>query len=225
MNLNLIPLLAAVVIGGASCAAPEPKRDAGQTYLALGDSYTIGESVPEQGRWPVQLSGEMGWAPPQIVARTGWTGRELLSAMEGSTFRPDGYDHVTLLIGVNNQYRGYPIEEFRGEFVELLGRAVRLARGKPQRVWVVSIPDWGETPFGQDSGRKVAAEIDAFNGVCKAEAAKAGIGFVDITPISRTVKAHPDLNASDGLHPSAKQYALWVAEVARALRSTTPDSK
>jgi len=189
-------------------------------FLALGDSYTIGEGVPEGGRWPVQLAERMraqGIAiqNPQIIARTGWTTDELSAAMGEASLHPP-YDLVTLLIGVNNQYRGRPLEEYRVQFRALLTRAIALAGGNAQYVIVISIPDWGVTPFALGEGRdpqQVAAQMDAFNAVARAEADAQHTRFVDITGISRA----PDtrgLLAVDGLHPSGAQYARWVDAIA-----------
>ncbi len=184
-------------------------------YLALGDSYTIGESVDESGRWPVQLSESLrtkGVAieDPIIVARTGWTTDELSAAID-ETMVEGTFDLVTLLIGVNNQYRDRDIEEYRVQFRALLQRATQFAGGSVSRVIVVSIPDWGVMPFAEGRDRKqIAREIDAFNAVNWEESVRAGTQYVDITPISREVVRYPDLIAPDGLHPSALQYKYWV---------------
>ena len=184
-------------------------------YLALGDSYTIGESVPEAGRWPMQLAAALrgrgvAIGDPRIIATTGWTTDELSAAMDAA--EPLGaWDRVSLLIGVNNQYRGRDVAEYRGEFARLLDRAIALAGGQADRVWVLSIPDWGATPFGQASGRdtrQIARELDAYNAAAAAACAARGVGFVDITPISRAPGAGV---ADDGLHPNADQYAQWTA--------------
>lgn len=187
-------------------------------YLALGDSYTIGEDVPAQTRWPVQLVENLrkqGIAidDPQIVAVTGWTTDELSAGMEQAALAP-GYDLVTVLIGVNNQYRGRPAQEYREQFRALLLRAVALANRLPEHVVVVSIPDWGVTPFGYASGRdlqQIARELDAFNAIAREEATEVGAHFVNVTGISRE---HAGLVASDGLHPSGAQYALWTDAIA-----------
>ncbi len=187
-------------------------------YLALGDSYTIGESVPEAGRWPVQLAAALrergvALAEPRIIATTGWTTDELSAAMDAA--EPLGqWDLVSLLIGVNNQYRGRPADDYRGEFAGLLERAIRLAGGRADRVLVLSIPDWGVTPFGLASGRdtaRIASELDAYNAAAAAECAARGVAFVDITPASRSPGNQPDRLADDGLHPSARAYADWMA--------------
>ena len=198
--------------------APAPAAAVPASFLALGDSYTIGESVPEDGRWPVQLAAALrdrsvAIADPRIIATTGWTTDELSAAMDAAEPLPQ-YDVVSLLIGVNNQYRGRDADDYRGEFATLLDRAITLARGRADRVLVLSIPDWGVTPFGAGSGRdvaQIARELDAYNAVAKAECERRGIAFVDITPVSRTRGAEAGMVADDGLHPSAAMYAEWTA--------------
>lgn len=192
------------------------------SWLALGDSYTIGEGVAAHERWPVVLAQRLrqtGLAidEPQIIATTGWTTDELAHAMDEAALAPR-HDLVTLLIGVNNQYRGRPINEYREQFATLLARAVTLAGDDASRVVVVSIPDWGVTHFAGEQGRdrtQIAAELDAFNTVAAEVARHAGAAFVDITGISRE---HPGLVADDGLHPSAAQYLLWAGAIEPAVR-------
>jgi len=188
-------------------------------FLALGDSYTIGEGVPVEGGWPARLcallreSGE-AVATPDIVATTGWTTDELLAAMDGAALAPP-YDLVTLLAGVNDQYRGRDAHDYRAGFDTLLGRAIDLAGGAAHRVVVVSIPDWGTTPFARASGRdvdRIAREIDAFNAMARESALREGAGFADVTVISRQAEAAAQLVA-DGLHPSAEQYASWAGAI------------
>ncbi len=195
--------------------SPAPGR-----FLALGDSYTIGESVAATERWPVQLMRRLqaeGYAldEPRIIARTGWTTGELLAAIAREA--PQGpYDLVSLLIGVNNQFRGGS----RAEFAELVDQAVSLAGGDPQRVVVLSIPDYGATPFGRSDSERIGREIIAFNAVNFGESARLGTGYVDVTPISRQAADDGALIARDGLHPSAKMYAAWAdlaLPIARAL--------
>ncbi|MCP1376156.1 SGNH/GDSL hydrolase family protein [Dyella lutea] len=191
--------------------------------LALGDSYTIGEGVPEAGRWPVQLVAHLATVgipveAPHIVAVTGWTTDELAAGMDAAALAP-GWDLVTLLVGVNNQYRGRGEDEYRREFASLLARAVALADGQAGRVVVVSIPDWGVTRFARESARDraaVGAALDRFNAIARAEADTAGAAFVDITDLTR---AHPDELADDGLHPDARQYARWISRIAPAARA------
>jgi lysophospholipase L1-like esterase len=180
------------------------------TFLALGDSYTIGESVAAADRFPSQLARLLPAQDPVIVARTGWTTDELDKAIDAA--QPRGpFDLVTLLIGVNNQYRGRSSEEYRTQFDALLKRAVAFAGGRASRVIVVSIPDWGVTPFaaGRDA-KAIAADIDRFNAINRREAEAAGAHYVDITPISRRAASDPSLIAPDGLHPSARMYKEWV---------------
>ena len=187
------------------------------SYLALGDSYTIGESVPAGARWPMQLADALRnrglrLADPRIIATTGWSTDELSAAMDAA--EPLGkFEFVSLLIGVNNQYRGRDVENFRAEFSALLERSTGLADDRADRVLVLSIPDWGVTPFGQSSGRdttQIARELDVFNAVAAQECAARGIAFVDITPVSRSLGALPDRIADDGLHPSALAYTDWT---------------
>jgi lysophospholipase L1-like esterase len=181
------------------------------TFLALGDSYTIGEGVAEDGRWPVQLVARLRAAhievqAPRIIATTGWTTDELSAAMDAADLAPR-YGLVTLLIGVNNQYRGRSQAEYREQFLALLERAIALA-GDARRVVVVSIPDWGVTPFAEGRDRAaIAHEIDAFNAIARDEAHRAFARWVDVTGISRE---HPGEVVDDGLHPSARQYARWA---------------
>jgi len=197
------------------------------TYLALGDSYTIGESVAESGRWPVQLAHALraegiALADPRIIATTGWTTDELEWGIDSA--EPLGtFDLVSLLIGVNNQYRNRSAVAYGGEFHTLLLRAIRHARGRADRVLVLSIPDWGVTPFARNDKRDagtIGGEIDAFNAAAQKICAKEGVAFVDITPISRERGADAEMLAADGLHPSAAMYTLWTQAalpVARAL--------
>lgn len=188
------------------------------SYLALGDSYTIGQGVTEQDRYPDQLKDTLAKAGLNIaemliIARTGWTTDELSNGISLASVNPP-YDLVTLLIGVNNQYRGRSPENYREEFSALITRAIGFAGGNPERVVVLSIPDWGVTPFAQGRDReKIAREIDAFNAVNLDESQKAGVSYLDVTGISRLASTSPELIASDGLHPSGLMYSLWVDEL------------
>ncbi|GAB3730418.1 SGNH/GDSL hydrolase family protein [Luteimonas pelagia] len=196
-------------------------------YLALGDSYTIGEGVPLSNRWPVRLARALReegvqMPDPRIIATTGWTTDELSSAMDME--EPLGqWQFVSLQIGVNNQYRGRSVADYRSEFERLLGRAIGLAGGRADRVMVLSIPDWGVTPFAEEQGRDpatVGAEIDAFNAAARDVCASHSVAFVDVTGISRTYGHEPAMLVEDGLHPSAQMYALWMEAalpIARAL--------
>lgn len=187
------------------------------TYLALGDSYTIGESVPVYESFPYQIvqilrkSGHQFHAP-EIVAKTGWTTDELSTAIAQTTLQPK-YDFVTLLIGVNNQYRGRSAEEYAPQFESLLKKALSFASNNASHVIVLSIPDWGATPFAAGRDReKIAAEIDAFNKVNEDIAGKYKAYYVDITPSTRN--PNDTLLAQDKLHPSGKEYYRWAQEVA-----------
>lgn len=188
------------------------------SYLALGDSYTIGESVTPDKRFPVQLANRLGQAElftnaPSIVAKTGWTTDELAAAIKNRKLEKK-YDLVTLLIGVNNQYRGRDTSEYRIQFTDLLKTSVAFTGGNPENLIVISIPDYGVTPFGlQKNPIKIAKEIDAFNQINYAETIKAGANYVDITSISRKAQNNANLIASDGLHPSGEMYFLWVEEI------------
>lgn len=194
-------------------------------FLALGDSYTIGEGVAESQRWPLQLAArlrkeEVAVDEPKIIAKTGWTSDELAAAMAAETFDPP-YALVSLLIGVNDQYRGRPLDAYRVQFLDLLQRAVGLAGGDAARVVVVSIPDWGVTPFARAErrdAREVAAQIDSFNAEAHVGVERAGAAWVDVTGISRSADARAELVA-DGLHPSGAQYARWVEAILPAARS------
>ena len=186
-------------------------------YLALGDSYTIGEAVDEAGRWPMQLARLLRMegvlvGDPRIIATTGWTTDELDAAITAA--EPLGeHDFVTLLIGVNNQYRGRDVEEYRTQFAALLWRAIGFARNRPGRVLVLSIPDWGITPFAAQSGRdarQIARELDAYNAAAREVCAQRGVAFVDITAVSRARGTEPAMLAGDGLHPSAAMYTEWT---------------
>lgn len=186
-------------------------------YLALGDSYTVGEGVPVEGRWPEVLAralrgGGIDLGDPRVIAKTGWTTDELCAVIDAE--EPIGrFDFVTLLIGVNNQYRGRSVAEYRGEFGALLRRAVGYANGNPARVMVLSIPDWGVTPFARTQARdpaQVATELDAYNAAARDVADRQGIAFVDITGISREHGAEDDMLLEDQLHPSTAMHALWA---------------
>lgn len=208
-----------------SCSTATSRPDRGAVrLLALGDSYTIGESVAVESSWPVGLAAALratglDVAPPRVVARTGWTTGELAAAIDAEPV--DGpFDVVTLLIGVNDQYRGCPVDDFRPRFRDLVERAIRFAAGRSERVIVLSIPDWSVTPFAEGRDRpRIAAEVDEFNGSVRSEAKRAGMRYVDITPISRRAGREPDLVARDGLHPSARMYAAWVEAVLPVARA------
>jgi lysophospholipase L1-like esterase len=204
---------------------PSPVYDDNITYLALGDSYTIGEAVELQRSFPYQLAAQLKLAGhntsnPDIIARTGWTTGELISTINASGTADKKYSIVTLLIGVNNQYRGNSKDVYRTEFIQLLNTAIKYANGDKKHVFVISIPDWGSTPYASGYDRnKIAVDIDAFNAINKAETDKQGVAYIDITTISKKAATDASLTASDGLHPSAGMYSLWVNAIAPTVLS------
>lgn len=195
------------------------------SYLALGDSYTIGEAVEQSASFPHQLVAllkEKGLevSEPKVIAKTGWTTDELKAAIQQEKIN-ETFDLVTLLIGVNNQYRGYSPEVYKKEFTELLEMAIGFAKGEQQRVYVVSIPDWGVTEFAQQSGRNqqtISEEIDVFNEINKQITVAKQVSYLDITPASREAVNDNSLIAKDGLHPSEKMYQQWAQRLAASIK-------
>lgn len=199
------------------------------SYLALGDSYSIGEQVTFADNFPNQTVQQLrkdgfGFYAPEIIAKTGWTTDELNNAIE-NTLLLGTYDIVSLLIGVNNQYRGRSVTEFKIEFEQLLQQAIDLAGNKPYRVFVLSIPDWGITPFakalktnGKDTNtQKVAEEIDAYNYICETSAKQFLANYINITDSQREEGNKPGFLAPDGLHPSGLEYKKWAVKLADAV--------
>jgi lysophospholipase L1-like esterase len=193
-------------------------NNSNRTFLALGDSYTIGESVDEKDRWSFQLidllNVDFNFTKHDIIARTGWTTSELTQAIEARKLT-EQYDMVSLLIGVNNQYRGQSIDSYRVEFRNLLNISIKFAKNDAKKVLVLSIPDWGKSPFarGQDN-KQIASDIDRFNNVARDECKKANIVFIDITEITRK-NTDVSMFASDGLHYSGKMHRLWAMEAVK----------
>ncbi len=191
-----------------------------KSYLALGDSYTIGESVPIFESFPYQTvkifrNNGLKIQAAEIVAKTGWTTDELLSGIENSALQKK-YDFVTLLIGVNNQYRGKSIEEFASQFKILLDKAIAFAGGNKKKLVVLSIPDWGVSPFAEGKDRKkIALEIDAYNLLKQQITLEAGVRFINITEGTREAASDPSLLAKDKLHPSGKDYKRWADKVVK----------
>lgn len=188
-------------------------------FLALGDSYTIGQNVPVNQRWPVQFRDSMAARGYQfdtlsIIATTGWTTTNLLNAIDNQNLDQKNYNLVSVLIGVNNQYQGQNISFYDDHFSALLDSAIRYANGDTHRVFVVSIPDYAYTPFGQAGGtqnaQNISTEIDQYNHINDSISSVYGIKYFNITPISRQGLIDPNLVANDGLHPSGEQYSLWV---------------
>lgn len=195
------------------------------SYLALGDSYTIGERVGEADRYPNQLAAmlnidSLNLASPMIIARTGWTTDELTKAIEERTNLAESYDLVTLLIGVNNQYRGRRVEEYEEQLAYLLETAIKFAGGDNSRVFVVSIPDWSVAPFadGRNTDKaKVAKEIDQFNEVKKMLCKEYGVDYTEITEAYRA--NGNEMVVADKLHPSKEIYQEWAAALAEKVKS------
>lgn len=225
----VVLLLVLAVLASCSSRSQRPPADGPavvarspgtMNWLALGDSYTIGEGVAGPDRWPNQLARALRDSgiridDPRIIAATGWSTDELMQAMDHA--RPEldpPYALVSLAIGVNDQYRGRDVEEYRRGFAPLLERAIALAGGRAERLLVLSIPDWGVTPFARhEAGNRhvIAVEIDAYNAAARDICDQRGAAFIDITPISRADGANADMLVDDGLHPSTAMYAQWAA--------------
>lgn len=230
MNYYRLSILLAFVLSVFSCekddfapesAPPLPKSAGIDTlhYLALGDSYTIGEGVKYSKNFPSQLTEQVNGLhgdslyllPPTIVAQTGWTAAELLRRLEQDNLRAS-YDVITLLIGVNNQYQEQAFSKFEEDYAALLEFALSKTQEDSSRLVLISIPDYAYTPFGQTNGdpARTSTEIDKYNAYIEQQAAALGIPFVNITDISREALDKPGLLAPDGLHPSGQMYARWV---------------
>ncbi|SNC75219.1 Lysophospholipase L1 [Hymenobacter gelipurpurascens] len=202
--------------------APAPTPAAATvSILSLGDSYTIGQSISEADRWSVQLArlGQQdGLQKPDIIAQTGWTTAELQQAIKTSNNQKT-YELVSLMIGVNNQFRGQPLIVYRTEFRELLQTSVRYAGNRPGRVFVLSIPDWGQSPYGVSFSRtQISSEIDQFNAVAKQECTQAGVAYIDITDLTRAAANDGTQFAPDGLHYSGKHMQQWAERVLPVVR-------
>jgi lysophospholipase L1-like esterase len=215
ITVMLLMSVALWIVWGSSSSDP--------TVLSLGDSYTIGEGVPASERWPLQLVAQLkaqnhAMQTPQIIAKTGWTTDELQAELGKASLQPK-YDWVTLLIGVNNQYRNRDVEAFRKEFRELLIFAIEKAGENPRRVIVLSIPDWGVTPFAEGRDRaKIAEQIDLYNRVKREETEKLRAHYVEITDITRRATEDPKrLLTEDGLHPSGAMYGQWAERAAKVI--------
>jgi lysophospholipase L1-like esterase len=200
----------------------DSKAQQPRTYLALGDSYTIGESLLLKDNFPFQtvdLLKQKGiqMTEPVIVAKTGWTTDELMDAIEKRQLNGQ-FNFVSLLIGVNNQYRGRDIDTYQKEFEQLLQQAIAFAGGNRNHVFVLSIPDWGATPFaaGRDLA-KITREIDQFNAVNKKISGQYKVNYIEITSGTREATIDRSLVADDKLHPSKKEYARWAEKLSNAI--------
>jgi lysophospholipase L1-like esterase len=222
MNFIKIALTLSLFIFFESCTkqitpsviTPENADSTKIRYLALGDSYTIGEKVATNERYPEQLiealtKDGLKFQSLRTIARTGWTTEELSNAITDAKINDSTYTMVSLLIGVNNQYRGRAVETYPAQFEGLLQKAIQFAGGKKEKVFVVSIPDYAYTSFG-NGNTQISACIDAYNKVNKEVSDKYGVTYFNITPISREGLTDKELVATDGLHPSGKQYKRWV---------------
>ena len=198
---------------------------AAKTYLALGDSYTIGQSVMESERYPVQTVAMLNinsqlFAQPEIIAQTGWTTNDLLSRIASNPPKKVGYDIVTLLIGVNNQYQGQSESDYSIQFTTLLNKSIAYAGNNKKHVVVLSIPDYSVTPFANGSDKaRIAREIDEFNAINKTISMNYGVNYLDITASTRMAATDPTLIAYDGLHPSGKEYKKWSDSLSRIIKS------
>lgn len=219
MKRLIFLLICLAVLGTTSLYSFTHHKQKGRThmytYLALGDSYTIGEQVSSKDNFPHQAvdllrKQHFDVADPVIIATTGWTTDELASSIREHNVR-ETFSFVTLLIGVNNQYRGRSVENYKEEFLQLLNQSIAYANNEPGKVFVLSIPDWGVTPFaaGKDL-QKIAGEIDAYNAACKEIAMAHKCHYIEITESTRHNGQNKEFLAEDGLHPSGKEYAVWA---------------
>jgi acyl-CoA thioesterase I len=219
---------APAVPGGEVMNDPIPASTADtvglKTYLALGDSYTFGQSVQENRRLPVQVSEQLSalWvkvAAPEIIAQSGWTTGDLLNRLRNAPPRFSNYNIVTLLIGVNNQYQGASQEQYRSEFTDLVTKAIGYAGNISNRVFVLSIPDWSVMPFAANRNRNlISKQVDSFNVINKEISFQKKVHYTDVTELSRLAVSDASLIADDGLHPSAEQYRLWANRLVPTIR-------
>ncbi|MEP3211546.1 MAG: SGNH/GDSL hydrolase family protein [Maribacter sp.] len=192
------------------------------SFLALGDSYTVGTSEIYRYCWPVQLKERLAKKKvllnnPKIIAGAGWTTKKLLEQLAIEKPAPT-YDLVSLLIGVNNQYRNQSVTDFQEDFIVLLNKSIALAKNDKSRVFVLSIPDWSVTPFARSKNRaKIVQELKAYNAVIKKETEERKMLFIDITKASREALFDHNLIAKDSLHPSRKMYKVWVKKISKKL--------
>ena len=215
-NIISTSIVSFLIIAVTSCnnKAENQSELAPIKYLALGDSYTIGQGIETIESWPMQLGvklSENGFSVEknEIIAQTGWETTDLLNALADSSL--EDYNLVSLLIGVNNQYSNQPFETYTTEFDILLSQAIDLAG--PTRVFVVSIPDYGVTPFGSSNSENIALELDAYNAYAASKCDSLHIAYINITGISRQLGASDGALANDNLHPSSFQYGKWVEEI------------
>lgn len=240
MKLTFLPLLFLAILSCNSSKtmlpddANKPMKPTSSsdklTYLALGDSYTIGEGVNDEGHYPNQLVKKLNaetsnsWENAKIIAQTGWTVQDLEQGIQKEKIEVKTYDLVTLLIGVNNQYRGGSVDNYRVEFEKMLDRAIAFSGGNLNHVVVIAIPNWGITPFAEAKNvdkKKVEAEIKGFNLAQKKICDEKGIVFIDITKEYNSVGDQLEMLAADGLHPSAKMYEIWTEKLFPHIKTIT----
>lgn len=219
MRKSFLFILSLLTMFSACKSTAVPTAESvGLSYLALGDSYTIGQSVAPSETYPQQLADQLNkdgihLGKPRIIAQTGWTTADLQQAMDRAAIDQQQFELVSLLIGVNNEFQGKSLAAFETEFMTLLKRAIRLAHNDPKKVFVLSIPDYGFTPFGREQQSYVSPRIDAFNQTAEKVTHLLGVAWFDITPGSRKVLENPALVARDGLHPSGVMYGQWVTQI------------
>ncbi len=228
-KILLLLLLITFLAGCNATSDTTGSSNAKYSYLALGDSYTIGESVPVEKTWPVQLVerlNERGYevAPPKIVAKTGWTTMNLIRGIESAINVQRDFDLVSILIGVNNQYQDKTLSEFETELNEIFRKAIFHSRQLEKGVFAVSIPDYGATPFGAANAQEIGLEIDEFNAIFRKVAEEYDVDFYNITPISRQGLENPELVANDGLHPSGLMYQYWVDQIIDQVAAKLPEN-
>jgi lysophospholipase L1-like esterase len=222
IRITLVIMVKASVVFAQEISLVEPVR-----FLALGDSYTIGESVAPAERWPVQLINKLKSKhnvtcyDPTIIATTGWRTDQLKASIIKNNIQPEQYNLVSLLIGVNNQYQGKSVDTYKQEFTELVQMALAIVKDDKARLFVLSIPDYGYTPFGKAKQEKISKELEQFNAVNQSVCQQMGIAYCNITDISQQGLNDPGLVAADGLHPSGKMYGAWVDRILSRLTFVT----
>lgn len=223
----LIPVFFFLILIG--CGSQNMQNKESITYLALGDSYTIGEQVTEEQTWPIRLTTELNsrghtLEKPKIIAVTGWTTQDLLSAMAKKLDNNEKFDLVSVLIGVNNQYQKKDISIYKEDLLKILQKAIEHCSQREKGVFVLSIPDYSVTPFGKEKTEDwdISGEIRNYNKVCKEISQNLGLAFYDITPISLKAENNPNMLTADKLHPSGEMYRLWTEKILSEVEAKLP---
>lgn len=225
---KILPVFIAVLVAGCGTIGNSNiSEEMDYSFLALGDSYTIGEGLEVEQSWPFQLTDrlrERGYkvAPPKIVARTGWTSRDLIRNIDAEIGVHRDFHLVSILIGVNNQYQGKPRTEFEEDLREIFRKAISHSKTRERGVFALSIPDYSVTPFGEDNAEITTLEIDRFNDTVRRIAEEFEVDFYNITPSSREALTNRELIASDSLHPSALMYRFWVDDIVEEVIEKLP---